>query len=99
VYPTEAVQVTQGKLVTWTLKTLPRQRCATCGTHIMAEVPDLNQCGIKANLLPLGAFQPDFHLHCRYAMLPVKDNLPHFKDLPTSFGGSDKTVSWSLGCD
>ncbi|MEL6138284.1 MAG: GFA family protein [Cyanobacteria bacterium J06628_6] len=35
VYPTEAVQVTQGKLVTWTLKTLPRQRCATCGTHIM----------------------------------------------------------------
>lgn len=94
VYPTDAVQVMQGELTTWTLKTLPRQRCTVCGTYIMAEVPGLEQCGIKANLLPPGAFHPDFHLHCRYAVLPVKDDLPHFKDLPASFGGSNKTVNW-----
>jgi hypothetical protein len=94
VYPTEAVEVMQGELSTWMLKTMPRQRCAVCGTHVMAEVPGLDQCGIKANLLPSGTFKPDFYLHCRYAILPVKDDLPHFKDLPASFGGSNETVNW-----
>ncbi|HHP7246012.1 MAG TPA: GFA family protein [Elainellaceae cyanobacterium] len=94
VYPIDAVTLVQGELNIWTLKTLPRQRCAVCGTQIMAEVPGLNQCGIKANLLPKGAFKPDFHLHCRYAVLPVKDDLPHFKDSPASFGGTDETVTW-----
>lgn len=94
VYPTEAVKLMQGELNTWTLKTLPRQRCAVCGTHVMAEVPGFEQCGIKANLLPPGAFKPDFYLHYRYAVLPVRDDLPHFKDLPASFGGSNETVNW-----
>ncbi|MGJ3245169.1 MAG: hypothetical protein ACFE0I_03740 [Elainellaceae cyanobacterium] len=94
VYPIDAVKVVQGALKTWTLKSLPRQCCAVCGTHVMANVPGLEQCGIKANLLPPGAFKPDFHLHCRYAVLPVRDDLPHFKDSPASFGGSDKTVTW-----
>lgn len=94
VYPTDAVEVIQGELTTWTLKSLPRQRCANCGTHVMAEVPGLDQCGIKANLLPPGTFQPAFHLYCQYAVLPVKDKLPHFKDLPASFGGTDATVDW-----
>ncbi|MBE9138253.1 GFA family protein [Nodosilinea sp. LEGE 07088] len=94
VYPTNAVKVMQGELITWTLKSLPRQRCANCGTHVMAEVPGLDQCGIKANLLPKGDFKPDFHLHCRYAVLPVNDDLPHFDDLPASFGGSDETINW-----
>ncbi|ASC71930.1 Glutathione-dependent formaldehyde-activating enzyme [Halomicronema hongdechloris C2206] len=94
VYPVDAVKIMQGELTTWTLKSLPRQRCAVCGTHVMAEVPGLAQVGIKANLLPKGEFKPDFHLHCRYAVLPVKDDLPHFKDLPASFGGTDGTSNW-----
>lgn len=94
IYPSDAVRVTQGELATWTLKTLPRQRCATCGTHMIAEVPGLAQRGVKANLLPTGIFKPEFHLQCQHAVLPIKDNLPHFKAFPARFGGSDETVNW-----
>ncbi|MBE9167977.1 GFA family protein [Pleurocapsales cyanobacterium LEGE 06147] len=94
IYPADAVSVTQGELITWTLKTLPRQRCSVCGTHVMAKVPGLAEYGVKANLLPLGTFKPECHIQCQHAILPIKDNLPHFKSFPTSFGGSDETVDW-----
>ncbi|SRR5712691_4277762 len=69
-------------------------RCAACGTQLMAEVPGLDQVGVKANLLPADMFKPRFHINCRYAVLPVKDDLPHFKSFPAKFGGSDETVNW-----
>lgn len=94
VYPADAVTVTQGEFATWTLKTMPRKRCAVCGTHVMAEVPGFDLLGIKANLLPEGEFQPTFHINCRYAIFPVKDDLPHYKGFPARFGGSDETVNW-----
>ncbi|MGH8307638.1 MAG: GFA family protein [Gammaproteobacteria bacterium] len=93
-YPADAVQVTQGELETWTHKTRPRRRCAACGTWALAEVPELGTRGVKANFLPKGAFTPEFHQQCRYAMLPVTDDLPHYKSLPARFGGSDETVEW-----
>jgi hypothetical protein len=34
------------------------------------------------------------HLQCRFAVLPVKDDLPHYSDFPARFGGSDETVPW-----
>jgi hypothetical protein len=27
-------------------------------------------------------------------LLPIKDELPHFKGLPAKFGGSDETLAW-----
>lgn len=94
IYPSDAVTVIQGELKTWTLKSLPRQRCAICGTHMIADVPGLSECGVKANLLPTGMFKPEYHLQCQHAVLPVKDNLPHFKAFPANYGGSDETVDW-----
>lgn len=94
IYPADAVTVTQGELVTWTLKRLPRQRCATCGTQMIADVPGLGGCGVIANRLPKGLFKPEYHIQCQYAVLPVKDKLPHFKSIPAQFGGSDDTVDW-----
>jgi len=61
---------------------------------MLVEVTDLPAYGVKANLLPQGMFKPEFHIQCQYAVLPVKDNLPHFKSFPASFGGSDKMVDW-----
>jgi hypothetical protein len=84
----------QGSPVTWKYKVLPRQRCAACGTQLMAEVPGADQIGVKANLLPAGMFRPAFHIHCRFAVLPIQDALPHFTGLPAKFGGSDATVDW-----
>jgi len=94
IFPSEVVAVTQGEPVSWTYKTLPRKRCAACGTQLLAEVPGFDQIGVKANLLPKGMFRPEFHINCRYAVLPVRDELPHYKSLPAKFGGSDETVDW-----
>jgi len=94
VYPSSAVTVLQGELTSWTLKTMPRKRCAVCGTHVIAEVPGVDLRGVKANLLPAGVFKPAFHINCSYALLPVNDDLPHYKGFPTAFGGSDETVDW-----
>ena len=82
----------RGPLTTWTLKTMPRKRCVVCGTHVLAEVPGSKQIGIKANLLPVGAFKPTFHENCRYALLPVEDDLPRYRGYPAQFGGADETV-------
>ncbi|MBC7941559.1 MAG: GFA family protein [Chitinophagaceae bacterium] len=93
-YPAEAVSHTQGELVPWTLKTMPRKRCAVCGTHVLAEVPGGKQIGVKANLLPAAVFKPTFHENCRYAVVPVVDDLPHYKGYPAAFGGTDDPVGW-----
>jgi hypothetical protein len=45
-------------------------------------------------LLPAGSFKPAFHIHCRFAVRPVRDAIPHFKALPAQFGGTDETVDW-----
>jgi len=93
IYPAEGVSC-EGELRTWTLRSLHRKRCAACGAGVLAELPELGQVGVNALLLPPGAFRPEMHIQCRYAILPVKDGLPHFKGLPAKFGGSDETVDW-----
>lgn len=94
IYPSDAVTVTQGDLIAWTLRRLPRRRCAICGTQMIADVPGLGGCGVIANRLPKGTFKPEYHIQCQYAVLPIKDDLPHFKSIPARFGGSDDTVDW-----
>ncbi|MFY0663140.1 MAG: GFA family protein [Natronospirillum sp.] len=94
VFPSHAVEVLQGATVTWTYKTLPRERCPTCGTFLIAEVPDSDLTGVKANLLPPRMFTPAFHIHCQHAVLPIVDDLPHYRSLPADFGGSDDVVTW-----
>jgi hypothetical protein len=50
--------------------------------------------GVNGFLLPADLFKPAFHSQCQYAVLPVKDDLPHFKGLPALFGGTDEPVGW-----
>ena len=45
-------------------------------------------------LLPPGEFNAAFHVQCKFAVRPVKDDLPHFKSMPARFGGSDELVGW-----
>jgi len=93
-FSTDAVAVTAGDTLTWTYKTLPRTRCSTCGTFLFGEPPGLGMRGVSGFLLPADRFRSAFHSQCRYAVLPVKDDLPHFKGLPESFGGTGETVGW-----
>ncbi|MBC7939418.1 MAG: GFA family protein [Chitinophagaceae bacterium] len=93
-YPASAVTVLRGELVSYALKTMPRKRCAVCGTSMLAVVPGRDQIGIKSDRLPAGLFAPAFHENCRYALHPIKDPLPHYKGYPALFGGSDELVGW-----
>lgn len=92
-FPSDAV-TTKGETDTWILRSLARQRCSVCGTHVFAAIPAFGQHAIKSNLLPADMFKPAFHIHCQRAVLPVVDNLPHYAALPAAFGGTDKQVDW-----
>lgn len=93
VYPKDGVTV-EGELKTLTIRTMPRKWCARCGRRMIGEVVDFDQRGVNALLLPTGMFKPEFHIQCQYAVLPVEDDLPHYKSFPAKFGGSDETVDW-----
>lgn len=94
VYPADAVEVIEGKTMTWALKTNPRTRCANCGTLLFGQPVGMGVRGTISHLLPPGTFKPQFHIHCQDAMNPVTDNLPHFKAFPAAFGGTDEKVDW-----
>lgn len=93
-YPSSSVEVIAGKLMPLVIKTAPRMRCPECGTFLYTEIEAADLRSVNAALLPKGLFKPQFHLHCQDAVMPVVDDLPHFKDLPGAFGGSNDTVTW-----
>lgn len=93
-YPADAVRVTHGTPNMWALKTTARATCATCGCRVFADVPQLGVRCVSAHLLPPGRFEPEFHMQCRFAVMPVADDLPHFERMPPRFGGSDSSVGW-----
>ena len=94
VYPADAVTVVRGDPTTWKLKRNPRVTCRECGTRLFTDVEAFRVRGVNGFLLPKGSFQPAFHMHCRFAVRPVVDELPHYKGMPERLGGSDETVGW-----
>ena len=94
VYPADSVQIVRGDPKSWTLKRNPRFFCPDCGTRLFIDVLALRLRGVNGYLLAEGDFHPQFHMHCRFAVRPVFDELPHFKFRPARFGGADETVDW-----
>lgn len=94
VYPAEAVKVVRGTPVSWTLKRNPRFTCPTCGTRLFIDVLARGLRGLNGTLLPPEQFQPALHMHCRFAVRPVEDALPHYKSLAPQYGGPDEKVDW-----
>jgi hypothetical protein len=92
VYATPTVSVERGEIDTFTLRTSPRTKCKRCGTYLFAEVPGHGVRGVNADLLPEGMFRPEFHIQCRYAKARIEDDLPHYKDTPARFKGSDELM-------
>jgi hypothetical protein len=93
-YPAPAVSIERGETDCFTLKTSPRTKCKRCGTYLFAEVPGNPLRGVNADLLPQGMFILEFHIHCRYATARIKDDLPHYKNTPARFNGSDELMQW-----
>jgi hypothetical protein len=67
---------------------------ALLGTYLFSEIARVGMRSVSAYLLPKGEFNPQFHVQCQHAVLPVADNLPHYKGFPASFGGVEEFVDW-----
>lgn len=94
IYPARAVEVVRGKPAPMVVKTTQRMRCADCGAYLYSELPRVGMRSVSGYLLPKAAFKPQFHVQCAYAVLPVVDDLPHYKGFPASFGGAEELVDW-----
>lgn len=69
-----------------------RKTCKTCGGHVLVNVPEGGVVDVFAPLLTTLAFEPQFHMNYKEHMVPLKDGLPKFKDLPADLGGSGDTM-------
>jgi hypothetical protein len=94
VYPASAVTITRGTTSAWKLKHTPRVTCVKCGTRMFADVLSQKLRGVNGALYPAGGFAAKYHIQCKFAVAPVRDDLPHYKSMPRAFGGSDELVGW-----
>jgi hypothetical protein len=94
IYPAERVEVVWGKPAAMVVKSTQRMRCAACGAYLFSELPSVGMRSVSACLLPKGEFKPQLHVQCAHAVLPVVDDLPHYKGFPASFGGAEEFVAW-----
>ena len=94
IYPAQAVEIVGEQPTTMAVRTTPRMRCTACNTHLFSEIASAGVRSINAFLLPTEAFKPQFHVQCQHAVLPVVDDLPHYKGFPPAFGGADEFVEW-----
>ena len=70
-----------------------RKFCTNCGGHIMTAHPPFDLVDVYASIIPGIRFKPGVHVHYGEKVIPMKDGLPKFKDLPSDFGGSGETVA------
>jgi hypothetical protein len=88
------IRVTAGVPHIWIRKHTMRGSCPRCATRVYAEPPGQWLRSIVASLLPAGVFQPAYHINCDSAVLPVSDQLPHYRGFPPDLGGSAERVAW-----
>jgi hypothetical protein len=93
-YRTSQTHITSGTPLLWKLRTTLRATCPACGTRLFAEPAGLGVRSIPAHLLPPGIFKPAFHMQCQDALVPVRDELPHYRGYPAALGGSDDQMAW-----
>ncbi|MBO1074003.1 GFA family protein [Roseomonas marmotae] len=87
----EAVEVTRGAEHIGTYAKTPmseRQYCRLCGGHLMARHPPMQMVDVFAATIPDLPFVPAVHVHYAETVLPMRDGLPKFRDLPAEGGGS-----------
>lgn len=91
----ESVKVTKGEGnigVYHKTETSHRQFCKTCGGHVMTAHPPFNLIDVYAATIPELAFAPQLHIHYQEKVLPLRDGLPKFRDLPKEMGGSGDSL-------
>lgn len=93
-YRSSDVQIVAGEVLSWRRTTTIRATCRGCGTRLYAEPAGLAVRSVVAYLLPPGVFRPAFHMQCQHALIPIRDELPHYRGYPAMLGGSDEVLIW-----
>jgi len=70
-----------------------REFCKKCGGHLMTEHPGWKLVDVYAAIIPDFPFQPGVHVNYAEKVLPVRDGLPKFKDVPAEMGGSGQQIA------
>lgn len=70
-----------------------RQYCKLCGGHLGGQHRPLGLVDVFAATLPTLKFNPGVHVNYVETVLPMRDGLPKFKDLPAAFGGSGEQIA------
>ena len=94
IFARSAVSVRSGKTKAWLNRTRTMIICAACGSHLYGEQDGSPFRGVNASLFPAGKFTPSAHFHCHYAVAPVLDALPHYRDFPADYGGTGEMIGW-----
>jgi hypothetical protein len=68
-----------------------RKFCNLCGSPVVCDTP-YGLVELFAALMPDFAFAPTMHVYYAERMIPMKDGLPKFKDVPVEAGGSGETL-------
>jgi len=92
----EAVSVTKGAERIGRFMKTPnsgRQFCTECGGHIMTDHPTMQLIDVYAATIPSLDFRPALHVNYAETVLPMKDGLPKFRDMPAEAGGSGETLA------
>lgn len=87
-YPKGTVKIVAGETRSWIYKTNRRTFCANCGVTLTTEPKGDRLIACNASLYPAGAFKPTAHLQCQNAVIPLKDDLPHYR------AWSGDLISW-----
>lgn len=69
-----------------------RKYCTKCGGHLMSDHPGPGFTDVFSALLPDLDFRPQAHVHYGSTVLPMKDGLPKYADLPKDAGGSGEEL-------
>jgi len=99
-WPHDAFSVVRGKgdlaLFSRTPQT-PRGWCARCGGHLGAfrEEQVFPFVAVGPHMFPDLPFAPAMHVFCGEAVVAVDDDLPKYRDLPESMGGSGELMPGS----
>ena len=95
-WPPDALQITKGEenIITYNkTETSYRKSCKICGGHIFTDHKTMDIFDVYPAVTPELNFIPDMHVHYEESVLPMKDGLPKFKDLPAEAGGSGEMIS------
>ena len=91
----DTLEVTSGNENIGTYSKTPeshRKWCTQCGGHIFTEHPEMGLTDVPAAVINGFTFKPAIHVNYQETVLPLKDGLPKFRDIPKEAGGSGEEM-------